>query len=282
VTVDASQAITVSDHGILSIRNAATVGQPSRLTPTVLALSAPDITLRNARITAESSGNVDASDVRIQFTDRLLIDPSSITTSAELGNGGAITIGGGRSILLQDSQITTSVLHGLGDGGDINIQAGSLVMQSGFIQANTAGAGASGGNVSINVQTLLPSGSSVLIGGSTPLVFQPGVNGPNVIQAAAPTGVSGTIDTTSPTLDVAQRLTQLSAQTVDFGALGKDPCRVVGARSSFTRAGKGGLRATATGMIRPESALGQMAAGSRGHTHSNQWHERLSALSNCR
>ena len=128
----------------------------------------------------------------------------------------------------------------------------------------------------------LPSGSSVLIGGSTPLVFQPGVNGPNVIQAAAPTGVSGTIDTTSPTLDVAQRLTQLSAQTVDFGALGKDPCRVVGARSSFTRAGKGGLRATATGMIRPESALGQMAAGSRGHTHSNQWHERLSALSNCR
>ena len=184
----------------ISIRNNATVADPSRLNPTLLAVSAPDITLRDAKITAESVGNVDASGIQIRFSGQLLVDPSSITTSANLGNGGPISIGGGQNILLQDSQITTSVQGGLGNGGDISIQAGSLVMQSGFIQANTAARGASGGNVNINVQTLLPSGNSVFVGGNTPFIFQPGVSGPNVIQAAAPTGVRGVINTTRDAL----------------------------------------------------------------------------------
>ncbi len=121
---------------------------------------------------------MDASAIQIHFLGRLNIDPSNITTSANQGNGGPITIDGGQIIVLQDSQITTSVQGDLGNGGDISIQAGSLVMQSGFIQANTAAKGASGGNVNINVQTLLPSGNSVFVGGSTPFVFQPGVSGP--------------------------------------------------------------------------------------------------------
>ena len=78
--------------------------------------------------------------------------------------------------------------------------------------------------MNINVQTLVPSGNSLFVGGSTPFVFQPGVNGPNVIQAAAPTGVSGKIIATAPTLDIAGSLSRLSAEMVDFGALGKDPC----------------------------------------------------------
>jgi hypothetical protein len=133
------------------------------------------------------------------------------------------------------------------------------VMQSGFIQANTAGAGASGGNVSIDVRTLLPSGNSLFVGGSEPFVFQPGISGPNVIQAAAPTGVSGAINSTAPTLDVAGSLNGLTAKVTDFGALGKDLCRL-GVRSSFTPVGRGGLRPRSAGMIRPEGAFAQTAA----------------------
>jgi len=174
----------------------------------------------------------------------------------------------------------------LGNGGDISIQAGSLVMQSGFIQANTAARGASGGNVNINVQTLLPSGNSVFVGGNTPFIFQPGVSGPNVIQAAAPTGVRGVINTTAPTLDVAGSLSRLSAEVVDFGAFGKDPCRI-GARSSFTRIGRGGLRSTSTGMIRPEATLAQGADVSAQLNRPMpmivaQQDERLRAVSDCR
>jgi large exoprotein involved in heme utilization and adhesion len=281
--VNATSNITLSNGGILSIRNDATVPNPGALTPTVLSVSAPNITLKDASITAESTGNSNASDIRILFTGSLVVDPSSITTSANLGNGGDITIGGGQLIQLDNPQITTSVGGTTGNGGDINIQANSLVLNTGFIQANTAAAGASGGNVNINVQTLLPSGNSLTIGGSEPAVFQPGVFGLNVIQAAAPTGVSGTIHSTVPTLDVAENLSGLTAKVISFGALGKDLCRM-GARSSFTPVGRGGLRPGSTGMIRPEAQTTASEAATGGHAAIVDMRDgtRLGALAECR
>jgi len=283
VTVRAGREIAVSNDGALSIRNEAQVDDPGALTPTLLSVSSPNITLKDASITAESTGNVDASDIRIHFTGSLVVDPSSITTSANLGNGGDITIGGGQLIQLDNSQITTSVGGTTGNGGDINIQANSLVLNTGFIQANTAAAGASGGNVNINVQTLLPSGNSLTIGGSEPAVFQPGVFGLNVIQAAAPTGVSGTIHSTVPTLDVAENLSGLTAKVISFGALGKDLCRM-GARSSFTPVGRGGLRPGSTGMIRPEAQTTASEAATGGHAAIADMRDgtRLGALAECR
>ncbi len=115
----------MSNGGILSIRNHATVADPSRLTPTLLSVSAPRVTLKDASITAESTGNIAASDIQIRFGDRMVVDPSSITTSANQGAGGDITIAGGNGLLwLDHSQITTSV--GTGNGGDINIRAGHV------------------------------------------------------------------------------------------------------------------------------------------------------------
>ena len=89
------------------------------------------------------------------------------------------------------------------------------------------------------------------MGGNEPFVFQPGAFGVNVIQAAAPSGVSGTISSTTPALDIAGSLKGLSADVITVGKLGMDLCRV-GATSSFTSLGRGGLRPSAAGMIRPE------------------------------
>src|SRR5262245_25400303 len=88
------RAITVANDGALSIRNRATVADPSALKPTLLLVSAPNITLTNASITAESTGNVNASDIRIDFTNRLIVDPSRVTTSANQRDGGDIRISG--------------------------------------------------------------------------------------------------------------------------------------------------------------------------------------------
>jgi hypothetical protein len=139
-------------------------------------------------------------------------------------------------------------------------------MNSGFIQANTAGAGARGGNVAIDVQTFVPSGGSVIVGGTVPLVFRPEAANFNVVQAAAPDGVSGRIDVNSPVTDISGSLRGLSTEVVSFGALAKDLCRV-GESSSFTPVGRGGLRATAAGMIRPESIrlAGNSAASDLGN-----------------
>ncbi|MCX7168849.1 MAG: hypothetical protein NTY41_00780 [Proteobacteria bacterium] len=251
VSVIATDSITLSNAGELSIRNDATVANPGSLTPTLLTVSAPVVTLKDASITAASTGNVAASSIQVIASERLSLDPSSITTSANLGNGGSITIQGGKFMTLDNSRITTSVAGLTGNGGDIDIRANALIMNTGFIQANTAARDAAGGKVGIDVRMLVPSGSSLFVGGQTPYNFLPGVFGFNVIQAAAPTGVSGTIQIASPVLDISGSLNGLNAQVISTGGLGRSPCQI-SSGSSLAQSGRGGLPPSARGLLRPE------------------------------
>ena len=269
VTVAAADSITLSNGGSLSIRNDATVPDPGSIVPTTLSVAAPDITLKDASITAASTGNVAASDILISFSNHLFLDPSSITTSANLGNGGSIGIFGGQLVTLENSQITTSVLGQTGNGGDIVLNATTLILDTGFIQANTGATNASGGLVTINVQNLLASGNSLFTGGDVPFVFQSGVFGFNVIQAAAPTGLSGLVQITTPLLDVSGSLSGLSAQVIDTGGLARNPCLVTGG-SSLAQSGRGGLPPSARGLLRsdPGFAALQSAQSTATETHA--------------
>jgi large exoprotein involved in heme utilization and adhesion len=251
VSVSASDSITLSNAGELSIRNEATSTNPAGLAPTLLTVTAPTINLKGGQITAASNGNVAASAIVVNAGERLNLDTSSITTRANLGNGGSITIQGGKVMRLDNSQVTTSVAGLTGNGGDITLGAETLFMNTGFIQANTAARDASGGKVGIDVQVLVPSGSSLFVGGQTPYSFQPGVFGFNVIQAAAPTGVSGTVQMTTPALDISGSLSGLNAQVIDTGGLGKSPCQITGG-SSLAQTGRGGLPPSALGLLRSE------------------------------
>jgi filamentous hemagglutinin family protein len=260
VTIGASRQVSLSNGGQISIQNDATVAAPGTIAPTALTVSAPTITLKDATITAASTGNVPASNVKINFTNLLSVDPSIISTASNLGNGGAISIiGGGGTLFLDHSQITTSVSGLTGNGGDISIQANALVMNTGFIQANTAAALAAGGNVSIGVNSLIASGNSLLVGGSTPYTPQPSVFGFNVIQAASPTGISGDIKLSSPAVDITRSLTGLTAKTVDTGGLGRSPCRITGG-SSMAQAGRGGFAPSATDLLGPGMAAASPSA----------------------
>ena len=86
----------------------------------------------------------------------------------------------------------------------------------------------------------MPSGSTLFVGGSTPYEFAPGVFAFNVIQAAAPTGVSGTIQISTPVLDIIGSISALPADFIDSGGLGRSPCAIVGG-SSLSQVGRGGL-----------------------------------------
>jgi hypothetical protein len=258
------------------MENAATVADPSSVKRTLLSVSAPSITVINdGQITTQSSGNVAASDIRLHFDGRLVIDPSRIATTAADGNGGAIRIDGAGTMLLDHSQITTSVSGLVGNGGDIAIHTGALVMNTGFIQANTAGKGARGGNVTIDVPVLIASADRVAVGGAVPLNFDAGAFGLNVIQAAAPTGVSGAVNVNAPTLDISGSLRALSAEVINFGALGKDLCRV-SAHSSLTPLGRGGLRPVSSSLIRPEGDTRAIASNDHAAAASP---ERIQAVS---
>lgn len=245
LVVDASESVALWNGGRLTIQNDATLAHPDSAVPGRLSVSAPVITVRDgAKITAQASGNAPASPIDIRFTDRLALSQGSITTAANDGNGGAITVQGGRLVTLDRSQITTSVLGPSGNGGDITVQADALVMQTGFIQANTAARNASGGNVRIDVKTLVPSGNTLQVGGQLPYAFDASAFGFNVIQAAAPTGVSGAISVSSPILDVSASLAGLSARLLDPAALARSPCQPGGV-SSLTQAGRGGFAPSA-------------------------------------
>ncbi|SBT05625.1 exported hypothetical protein [Candidatus Propionivibrio aalborgensis] len=252
VTVLSDSTIALGAGGALSIENDGNNAQPSTVTPTTLTVQAVNLTMNSGSIKANSTGNVDAGTLQIGFSDQLSLILSSITTSANSGNGGAINIQGGQQIYLQDSQITTSVQGLTGNGGDINLSAKALVMNTGFIQANTTAQNATGGNIAINVQTLLASGNTLFLGGQTPYTFAPGVFGFNVIQAAAPTGISGTVNVTAPVLDISGALTGLTAKVVDSGGLGRNPCQTT-VGSSLSQAGRGGFPASSLDLLGPES-----------------------------
>ncbi|MFZ6720828.1 beta strand repeat-containing protein [Undibacterium sp. Ji49W] len=236
------------DQGILSISNAARPDQPGAISKTLLAVNAPDIQLQQAQISASASGNVAASDIQISYASRLWSRSSAITTSAQDGNGGSIVLRGGGPLLLDSSQVITSV-NGLqtGNGGDISITAPALVLRNGFVQANTAAPAASGGNVNVQVDATIATGNQLRIGGP-PLSFSR--NSGNLIQAAAPDGVNGVIRLSSPQVDFAASLLTLSAQAYDLGDLAMDLCRI-GNGSSLSPAGRGGLLPTATGLLKP-------------------------------
>jgi filamentous hemagglutinin family protein len=232
--------ITLSNGGHISIENKATVPNPSALMPTSISVTAPNLTILNSpnAITTNSTGNVAAGNIKITASEQLFLDPSGITTTSNQGNGGAIDIIAGL-LWLQDSQIATSVLGLAGNGGNISIAADSLIMNTGFIQANTAAANASGGLVSITVNNLVASGNTLFLGGNTPYTYQPGAFGFNVIQAAAPTGVSGTVQTSVPRLDVTSSLVGLDTRLINV-PVARRLCENTSG-SSLVPVGRGGL-----------------------------------------
>ena len=254
VTVIANGGMTLTNGGSLTIENSGTNADPSAVSPSKLEVHAANVTLDGGAIKANSTGNVAAGTIQIDAGERLILNSGGITTSANTGNGGAISVSAGKVVALNNSHITTSVLGTSGNGGDIQVSADALSLNSGFIQANTAASNASGGLVNIDVKTLVASGSTLFVGGQSAFDFTSGVFGFNVIQAAAPTGVSGAIDITSPVLDLSGSLGRLNAALMDDIALGRNPCQV-SAGSSLAVAGRGGLPVAHRGLLRAEAVL---------------------------
>lgn len=237
---------------LLSIANDAWLANPGSVVPPLLQLCAGELVLRGTEITAAASQNLAAGQVDLCVCGTLDAQDSRISTTAVDGDGGPITIKAKDRLVLRGSAVTTSV-EGTnnGNGGDITINTEALVLSSGFIQANTRAPLARGGRVLINARQLLPDGNNVFIGGSDILAFRPGVPGYNVIQAAAPDGLSGVVDVTTPQLDLSANLLSLSTRLVDLAAIGRDICEV-GPESRFTQQGRGALRTPATAPLRIE------------------------------
>ncbi len=248
IDIRATGKLSLLDGASLTANNNAVVSQPTGLQASVLSITARELAMRGAEISTSSFGNVAANRIAITSSDATRLWNSGIGTSANEGNGGAISLQAGRLLVLDSSLLTTSVFGSQGNGGNVAIGADLMLMKTGFVQANTSATLASGGLVAIDVKSLVASGNSLFVGGELPLEPKAGVFGFNVIQAAAPTGVSGVIAITSPVLDLSGSLSVLEARPIDTGGLGRNPCQTREG-SSLSLAGRGGLPARARGLL---------------------------------
>jgi filamentous hemagglutinin family protein len=248
LTVRATEAVTLRNAAYLNLQNNATAANPAALLPGTLLVEAPRVQLDGSLFSSLSAGNVTAGNIVVRYTDRLVMHDGFILTRATDGNGGAISIEGGKLLDMTRSSINTAVFGLQGNGGDIAIKTDVLLMQSTGIRADTSAAGASGGMVRIDARNLLSSGNMLLVGGSVQYLVDRAVFGFNVIQAAAPTGVSGSVALASPSLDIAGALAGLAVPLIDTGGLGRNPCQAGGA-SSLVQAGRGGLAPSARSLL---------------------------------
>jgi filamentous hemagglutinin family protein len=244
VTVQA-RTLTLLDQGKITIEAKQTAFAPTTdaASNDGLYVEANTLALSGGKITAQSTGPLPAAAIRIQADELHLTNTSRITTEAAQNHAGLIEIGGGR-LWLTDSLITTSANGAIGDGGDITLTPEYLILDGGFIQANTAATGASGGDIRIDTRALIAREGLVEIGGAVRQDFAVS-RGLNIIQAAAPGGEQGTIDVTSPDLDITAALVPLATAFDDPDDLLTDLCRGVtgSSASSLTERGAGGLPA---------------------------------------
>jgi filamentous hemagglutinin family protein len=113
-----------------------------------LRITAPHIALREGgTIDATSSADGLAGTISIQAGETFHSHQGRVTTQATRADGGDITLQAGSLVQLQDSQITTSVQGGEGRGGNITIDPQSVILERSQIQANAFGG--PGGNVRI-------------------------------------------------------------------------------------------------------------------------------------
>jgi len=229
--------INISSSGLVESADQSNVEQS-------IVIKTKELTLNNGSvISAESSGNSPAANIEITSSETMKLNSdSAITTESVISDAGKITINSGL-LSIDNSKITTSVSGSQGNGGDISVTSPALIMKTGFIQANTAAAGASGGDILIDTpQLIFPSNQVFLTNQDERIEFV--LNSPqNVIQAAAPDGVSGNVSVTAPTLDISSSILNISTRFSDQTKISKNPCKVSAGAipSSLTWAGQGGL-----------------------------------------
>ncbi|MBU3695032.1 MAG: filamentous hemagglutinin N-terminal domain-containing protein [Rhodocyclaceae bacterium] len=226
VLLEASRLIAVENGGKVSIENAASTpdglgsdGQLVVIAPVVRLVGAP------FGLSSASFGNIGAAPITVAAPQLLFLRDSRIITESVEGNGGSITAVAAVAYLGR-SQVTTSVTgSNNGNGGDILFRADRMVLNNGFILANTLAPAGSGGLVQIATNGLFASAQSLLRGGDLPVEFVAGKRGLNVIQAAAPGGLSGEIAISAPpTIDVTGSLLSLQAPRIGDVRIGRDPC----------------------------------------------------------
>jgi filamentous hemagglutinin family protein len=191
-----------------------------------------DITLRSdeihlnggATIAADTRGPLDAGDILLAAENRIMIQDSSVTTSASQASGGNITLLAPDLVRLRNGRIISSVQGGPGtSGGDITIDPQAVLLQH---------------NSQILAQAFQGNGGNIsLIAGV--LIVEPG----SLIDATSQLGLSGQVSVQAPVQSLASVVMPLPQSFINSANLYGQRCaaRKGGQFSSFVQGGRDGL-----------------------------------------
>ena len=203
-----------------------------------------------AAIEASSAGSGNAGSVSIDVANPLILTGgSAIRTESAISSAGSITINSATDILLDAS--TISVTATVGNAGLISLAAPGLI----FLvdgSAVVAEAGLNGGNVSltsrfgilslsrVSANAILGAGGNILIIGDSFLASS------SPVTASSQASVQGTVVIQSPDAQLANALTPLPAGLVGANVKLSERCAIrLGADfSSFLVVGRGGTSLT--------------------------------------
>jgi large exoprotein involved in heme utilization and adhesion len=169
---------------------------------------------------------------------------SRITVETAQANAGDIALRGGPLLYLRNGgEITTSAAGGQGNGGDITIDAESVVLQDGQIRAE-AFAGR-GGNIRLNAEVLLADPASRLSASST-------------------LGLQGMVEIRAPVTSLSGAVAPLPQAFVNVAALLPARCAARFSRgtvSSLVLGGRDGLPVDPGGLLPSPLALEERLVG---------------------
>jgi len=161
----------------------------------------------------------DAGTLTITARDGIrLSSDSAITTESISAGGGGLTIKTDGLLYLTNSNVTTSVEEGIGQGGGINVNTNFIVLENGKIIARAYEG--DGGNMNI----------------TTTGIYRFGDESKSPIDASSKLGVDGEVVVNSPDSDISGKLFVLSTKMVNAADQLQKPCnsRIAENLSSFT------------------------------------------------
>ncbi len=174
------------------------------------------ITARSGDEDRKASGN--AGKITLSIGNRLFMREGTIRTSAEIANGGGISITSPSYIYLQDSKITATVNEEFGSGGNLDLAPEFVVLDNSKLFAKAKQG--QGGNINITTTWIYNFTGEPIA---------------DIINASSEFGVDGEVNITSPDIDMSSKLLVLPTNYVSAKDQLQSPCsaRLADNLSSF-------------------------------------------------
>ena len=158
-------------------------------------------------LNVNSSASGDAGTIGVAARSMSLTG-GSIVARAAVASGGIVTVDARDSLTLFDSDISASVAGGAGDGGNVALRGGSLILLSRSGVTATAFEG-DGGRIQLSTGALI-------------------VDAESEVNASSTLGVDGTVEVNSPETDVEAAAQLTATGYVDAAGLLRGRCSAVG------------------------------------------------------